>query len=83
VNAAKGTESPFAVSSQSDIGIESSITEQVGRGQQEEELEVTLLVDPPGGSAAAPQTMRDLGLTHVVDGGPLSELVEPGAPVSP
>ena len=42
-----------------------------------------LLVDPPGGSAAATQTVRDLGFTHVVDGGGPSELVEAGAPVSP
>lgn len=42
-----------------------------------------LLVDPPGGSAAATQTMHDLRFTHVVDGGELSELVEAAAPVSP
>jgi hypothetical protein len=35
------------------------------------------------GSAAATQTMRDPGFTHVVDGGGLSELGEAGAPVSP
>jgi hypothetical protein len=36
---------------------------------------VGLLVDPPGGSAAATLTMRELGFTQVVDGGGLSELV--------
>lgn len=63
-----------------DVGL---AAEQVGRGAQEQKFEVGLLVDPPGGSAAATQTMRDLGFTHVVDGGRLSELVEAGAPVSP
>jgi hypothetical protein len=63
-----------------DVGLDA---EQVGPGAQEQELEVGLLVDPPGGSTAATQTMRDLGFTHVVDGGGQSELVEAGAPVSP
>jgi hypothetical protein len=45
---------------------------------------MVLLVDPPGGSAAAAQTMRDLRFTHVVDGWWRAERArEAGAPVSP
>lgn len=62
-----------------DVGLDAG---QVGRGAPEQELGVGVLVDPPGGSAAATQTMRDPDFTHVVDGR-LSELVGAGAPVSP
>ena len=60
-----------------------SLRNRLGGATQEQEFEVGLLVDPPGGSAAATQTLRGLGFTHGVDGGGLSEFVEAGAPVSP
>jgi len=60
-----------------------SLRNRLGGAHKNRSSRVGLMVDPPGGSAAATQTTRDLGFTHVVDGGGLSELVEAGAPVSP